>query len=107
MLINLNSSQPKTANNWIFHTPPLQYIKAISGGGHRLTSESPLYNITCAYKEGVDFLSYLGVDDYLSHEVGGPMSCYHFLVIFITQTEAFNSLFTKQNLFYIIYDNEK
>ena len=52
MLINLNSSQPKTANNWIFHTPPLQYIKAISGGGHRLTSESPLYNITCAYKEG-------------------------------------------------------
>ena len=27
--------------------------------------------------------------------------------IFITQTEAFNSLFTKQNVFYIIYDNEK
>ena len=49
------SSQTKTANKWIFHTPLLQYIQAISGGGHRLTSESPLYNITCAYREGCWF----------------------------------------------------
>ena len=58
MLISLNSSQRKTANKWIFHTPPLQYIQAISCGGYGLTSESPLYNITCVYREGVDFLSY-------------------------------------------------
>ena len=37
----------KKWNNWIFQIPQLQYIQAISGGGRRAMSDSPLYNITC------------------------------------------------------------
>ena len=39
----------KKWNNWIFQIPPLQYIQAISGGGRRAMSDSPLYNITCDF----------------------------------------------------------
>ena len=46
----------KKWNNWIFQIPPLQYIQAISGGGRRAMSDSPLYNITCGESKELDRL---------------------------------------------------
>ena len=46
------TSDARVKAKLIFHTPPLQYIQPISGGGRRFMSDSPLYNITC------DFIKY-------------------------------------------------
>ena len=52
-------------NNWIYQTPPLQYIQAISVGGRCVMSDSPQYNITCALTKQISSLSIF--QEYISY----------------------------------------